>query len=125
MLVDQCAWGDNARYSPCILRFAFSLGRYIVEKLVTDCNVLVQILDKGFQIAIELVRGKASLLEVSLLLCLRWRKPHHRHCRFLATFDCFPLRPPQIEKWSKLVGVFKIELVQSANIHLESRTHTS
>ena len=52
MLVDKSAWCYDARHSTCVLRFAFCFGWCIVEELVTDSDMLVEILNQYLQISV-------------------------------------------------------------------------
>jgi len=61
MLIDQCTWCHDTRYSPCILWLSLCLCRSIVEILVTNSDMFVEVLDENLQVPVQLVCGEACL----------------------------------------------------------------
>ena len=61
VLINEGAWRHNARNSSRVLRLTLCFSWRIIDVLVANCNMLVEVLDKDFEITIQLVSGKASL----------------------------------------------------------------
>lgn len=61
VLINEGAWRHNARNSSCVLWLTLCFSWRIIDILVANCNMLIEVLDKDFEITIQLVSGEASL----------------------------------------------------------------
>lgn len=61
VFVDQCPRRDDTRNSSGVLKLAFRPVRRCVNKFVTDGDMFIQVLNKDFEVTVQLIRRKASL----------------------------------------------------------------
>lgn len=89
VLINQGARRHNARNPSRVLRLTLCFGWCIIDILVAYCNMLVEVLDKNFEITIQLVGGEASLGPLALISFYQENGllTDHRYWRLLTAFQ--------------------------------------